>query len=75
MAPPGLLELLPCFGYSQGKMRLAASPSWHHRSACFLYAPTAAFILVHSFLCSSALLAQVYYSQSLPGNLVYAPAQ
>lgn len=58
----GSLELLPCFGYSQGKMRLAASASWHHRSACFICAPTIALIFIYLFLGSSVLLAQVLFA-------------
>lgn len=73
--PKGSLELLPCFGCSQGKMSLAASPSWHHRSACFTCAPTAAFIFIHLFPCSIVLLAQVCYRKSQPGSLVHASAQ
>lgn len=64
MALQGSSELLPCFGYSQGKVRLAASPSWHHRSACFISAPTAAFILTHYFF--AEVFCQLFVLQAKP---------
>lgn len=55
--PCRLLGAAAVLWLQSGAGEAAASPSWHHSSACFISAPTAALGFVHLFLCSAALLA------------------
>lgn len=61
VATPGLLGA-PAMLWLQSREDKAASQSQHHRSACFIYALTLAFVFINLFLCNTVLLrTQIYY--------------